>query len=139
MLALLSSFLFLLYFSVVDYLRGECAAWKMYAALLVQFVIYSVTGTPVYLVVAAALVYGLAFQWAGLWFGADTGALTLVVMQYSLSPFLLLSMICFSLLGWTGLEQFRHPERNPRLVPAFFLALVLTSLIQFVSTFPTSI
>ena len=139
MLAALSSILFLSYFSVIDFLNGECTAWKMYTALIVQFCIYVLSGSPNFLLLSVVVLYGLVLQFGGLWFGADTGALILLFMQSFFNPFLLVSMLCFSLvlymLAWVRLR----PDEHPRLVPAFFLALVLTSLIQLVSVFPTSI
>lgn len=138
MLALFTSLLFLLYFSIVDYLKGEILATQLLTALLVQFSILFMTGSVPLFFVAIAF-YGVVFQWGGLWGGADTIVLWIMFLQNTLNPFLLLSMTCLSLVFYILIWEIRYSGKNPRLVPAFFLALVLTSIIYFVSVFPTSI
>lgn len=138
MLALFSSLLILFYFSILDYRNGEIVAWKVSIAILLQFATFSLSGSTPYIIVLAVLVYGLVFQWVGLWYGADTAALVLVFMQHVLNPFLLLSIVCLTLAVYMSVWNFRREDR-PRLIPGFFLALVFTTLIQVMSTFPTSI
>lgn len=138
MIALVSSLIFLLYFSILDYRNGEIVTWKLAVPLLVQFSIYALTGST-NLVPAVALVYGLVFQKLGLWFKADTKVLVIAFMQHSLNPISLALSICFCLPIYIVFYKYRFHEKNPRLVPAFFLAQSITAIIYLMSTIPTSI
>lgn len=138
MIALVFSLLFLLYFSILDYRNGEIVTWKLAVALLVQFSIYALTGS-IGLIPLVAFVYGLVFQKLGLWFKADTKVLLIAFMQHSLNPLNLALSICLCLPVYIVFYRYRFPEKNPRLVPAFFLDQSITAIIQLMSTFPTSI
>lgn len=139
MYAFLSSLLFLLYFSLLDYRNGEIIAWKMYCAWMLQSVVYFLTGSPNLLLIAGVVLYGLLFQKLGLWFSADTVVLGLVFMQYSVNLFVLGLSICFCLPVYLLFYRLKFQGENPRLVPGFFLALSVAAMVQLVSGFPTTI